>query len=43
MRALYGDDREKINFTAHLGDLDNRGEAGEASTHHDNFRSCHAV
>src|SRR5271157_639967 len=39
--ALYRDDREQVNFSAHLGDLDHGGEAGEAAAHYDNLRSCH--
>src|ERR1700691_179402 len=28
MRALYGDDGEQVNLSAHLGDLDDGGQAG---------------
>src|SRR5208337_2396193 len=41
VRALDWYDREQVNLTAHFGDLDNGGEACEASAHYDNFRSCH--
>ncbi len=40
VRALYGDDREQVNLTAHFGDLDDGGEAGEAAAHYDDFWSC---
>jgi hypothetical protein len=43
MGALYGDDREQVDFAAHLGDFDDGGEAGEAAAHYDDFWSCHAV
>ena len=44
VRALYGDDREQVNLAAHLGDLDDGGEACQAAAHHDDFRSyCHAA
>jgi L-aminopeptidase/D-esterase-like protein len=43
VRALYRDDREQVNLAAHLGDLDDGGEAGQAAAHHDNFRSCHLM
>src|SRR5580658_12105 len=43
VRALYGDNREQVNLTTHLGDLDDGGQAGEAAAHYDNFWSCHAV
>src|SRR5450631_1819110 len=43
VRALYRNDGKQVNLTAHLGDLDHRGEACQAAAHYDNFRSCHAV
>src|ERR1039458_4889514 len=43
MRALYRDDREQVNFSAHLGNLDDGGEACQAAAHYDDLRSCHAV
>src|ERR1019366_2084340 len=43
VRALYRDDREQVNLTAHLGDLDDGGQACQAAAHYDDFRSCHTV
>ena len=44
VRALYGDDREQVDLAAHLGDLDDGGEACQAAAHYDDFRSdCHAA
>src|SRR5713101_4444290 len=43
VRALYGDDGEQVNLTAHLGDLDDGGEARQAAAHNYDFRSCHAA
>src|SRR4029077_17929879 len=33
-RALYGDDREQVDLAAHLGDLDDGGEARQAAAHY---------
>jgi hypothetical protein len=41
VRTLDGDDGKQVDLTAHLGDLDNGGEAGEASTNDDDFWRCH--
>src|SRR6266446_1609307 len=44
VRTLYGDDGKQINLAAHLGDLDNGGEACQTTAHYDDFRSyCHAA
>ncbi len=43
MRALYGDDGEQVNFSAHLSNLDDGGETCQAPAHYDDFRSCHTV
>ena len=43
VRALYGDDGEQVHLAAHLGDLDDGGEACQAATHYDDFRCCHAA
>ncbi len=44
VRALYGDDGEQVDLAAHLGDLDDGGEARQAAAHYDDFRSyCHAA
>src|SRR5712692_1019088 len=43
VRALYGDDGEQVNLTAHLGDLDDGGEARQAAAHNYDFRSRHAA
>src|SRR5450631_122197 len=43
VRALYRNDGKQVNLTAHLGNLDDGGEACQAAAHYDNFRSCHAV
>src|SRR5580658_4180052 len=42
MRTLDRHNREKIDARPHLGDLDDRGEAGEAATDDNDFRSCHS-
>ncbi len=41
VRALDRDDGEQVNFTAHFGDLDDGGKAGEASAYDDDSWSCH--
>ena len=34
---------EQVDFTAHLGNLNDCGEPGESAAHHYDFRSCHSV
>src|SRR5580704_12666295 len=42
MRALYRNNRKQIDLATHLGDLDDRRQAGQAAADHDNFRiHCH--
>ena len=41
VRALHRDDGEEVNLATHFGDLDNCGQACEASANDDDFRSCH--
>ena len=43
VRALDGDDGKQIDRAAGFGDLDDRGESGEPSAHHDDFGCCHEV
>src|SRR5713226_595109 len=43
VRALYGNDREQINLTAHFGDLDDGGEDCQAAAYYYDFRSCHSL
>ena len=41
VRALDRDDGEEVNVAAGFGDLDDRGEAGQASANHDDSGCCH--
>jgi hypothetical protein len=41
MRALDRDDGEQVDLAAHLSDLDDGGEAGEASADYDDSWNCH--
>src|SRR6202047_5175382 len=44
VRALYGDDGEQVDLTAHLGNLDDSGETCQAAAYYDDFRGyCHAA
>jgi hypothetical protein len=41
MRALDRDDGEQVDLAANLSDLDDGGEAGEASADYDDSWNCH--
>jgi hypothetical protein len=40
VRALDGDDGEEVDLAAGFGDLDDGGEAGEASAYYDDSWGC---
>ena len=40
VRALHRHDGEQVNVAAHLGDLDDGGQACQPAADHDDFRSC---
>jgi hypothetical protein len=41
MRTLDRDDREEVNGTASLGDLDHRRQARQSTAHHNDSGCCH--
>jgi len=41
VRPLDRDDREEVNVTSHLGDLDGGCQSRQPAAHNNNFRMCH--